>query len=231
MAVVEIIDVSVPDLDRRQLWAATVDSPTKGSAIDAYAVKLAGWVLARRAPAVAVEVVRDNRVIRFMPTYALRAREGAPELSSTERPPARIGFWGAVGVLGWPSEFELHLRAVLQDDSRVPFAVIRGRHQTICSGFTPKLNPLMVTAMDRSGTTWLMRVLAEHPRIVALRRYPYEFRPARYWMHMLKVVSAPSDYVFSSDPDNFPLDLERAGHNPYNTEFVDGHPSLKSWFG
>lgn len=38
-----------------------------------------------------------------------------------------------------------------------------------------ELKPVLVQALGRSGTTFLMRLLASHPRIVAHERYPLEF--------------------------------------------------------
>lgn len=231
MAVIEITDVTVPNLDTARLWGAAVDAPVTGSHIDAYSVKLAGWVLGRSAPVVAIEVVHEDRLVRSIPTYALHGGDGAGALGRADRPSAPTGFWGAVGVLGWPPEFKFFLRAVLKEGNAVPLATIRGRHHPLRSGFTPVLRPLMVTALGRSGTTWLMRLLAEFPRIVVHRRYPYEFRAAKYLAHMLKVVSEPADHLGSSRPDNFHNDLHWVGHNPFNSEFAAGHHRLTHWFG
>ncbi|MEQ8379662.1 sulfotransferase family protein [Parvibaculum sp.] len=42
-----------------------------------------------------------------------------------------------------------------------------------------ELKPVLVHALGRSGTTFLMRLLASHPSIVAHERYPLEFPPFR----------------------------------------------------
>lgn len=40
-------------------------------------------------------------------------------------------------------------------------------------------SPLSVTALGRSGSTWLMHLLAQHTEISAVKEYPYEHVPAR----------------------------------------------------
>jgi hypothetical protein len=60
------------------------------------------------------------------------------------------------------------------------------KHQPLRSSFQPRLQPLMITSLARTGTTWLMRVLAEHPAIVIYRAYPYELKSARHWLQSLK---------------------------------------------
>lgn len=43
--------------------------------------------------------------------------------------------------------------------------------------------PVFLVAEGRSGTTYLMRLLASHPEIVAYEEYPLEFRPALFSLY------------------------------------------------
>jgi hypothetical protein len=81
------------------------------------------------------------------------------------------------------------------------------------------------------GTTWAMRLLSEHPAVVAYRDYPYEVMAARYWVHQLRVLSAPADYGSSSDPDSFGWDLWRVGHNPFYGPLLRRSPLAAQWLG
>jgi hypothetical protein len=89
----------------------------------------------------------------------------------------------------------------------------------------------MVTSLGRTGTTWLMRLLSEHPGIVAHKHYPYELRTARYWMHMLRVLSEPANHFQSANFNNFHASRWSIGHNPFYAPPVTDDPDLRYWFG
>lgn len=229
MSIVEISDISVAAPDGGRLLGRRIDAPTAGFQGDTYAFRITGWVLSRLAQVETIEVVHDERVIRQSVCGVSRPAlaERYPDVPWAEW----SGFWTWVGVLSMPPEFRVVLRAVLSDGTRFPLATIRGRHQPVHSSYQPTIQPLMVTSLGRTGTTWLMRVLAEHPRIVAHRRYPYEMRVARYWMHTLKVLSDPANHQQSVGPDNFHANPFRIGHNPFYSVQMAEHRSLGEWFG
>lgn len=65
------------------------------------------------------------------------------------------------------------------------------------------LQPILLSALARSGTTWLMRLLISHPAIVGYPRYPYELHVAGYAWHACRVLAAPSGLTGLSHPDLF----------------------------
>ena len=79
---------------------------------------------------------------------------------------------------------------------------------------TPSCSALQLTSVGRTGTTWMMRMLAAHPGIVAHTNHPLEIWPARYWAHMLKVLSGPADPVSSVTSHNFDQDPGMSGRTP-----------------
>src|SRR5262249_5887071 len=155
--------------------------------IDRYVLKIAGWVLGSSAQAAEVEIIDENRVIR-------RERVSMPRPDIEDRlagmPGAGIcGFQSLVSLFGVARQFEIQVRAVLRDGSRIPLGTITGRRHPVRSTFQPTMRPLMLTGLARTGTTWLMKLLSCHPGIVAVRGYPYENRSASYWLHMAKVLT------------------------------------------
>ena len=145
--------------------------------------------------------------------------------------PAASGFWSLCGTLPLEREFRLDVRAVLADGTRAAVGSITGRREPIRTSFQPKLQPLLVTSLGRTGTTLLMSLLAAHPAVVAHRTYPYEIFPARYWLHVLRVLAEPADYTHSSHPSSFAEDIWRVGYNPFHTAPATHAPELTDLFG
>jgi hypothetical protein len=88
----------------------------------------------------------------------------------------------------------------------------------------------MVTTLGRSGSTWLMQILSAHPQIVVFRRFPYESAPAKYWLHMLRVMTEPANFLQSAHPDSFHNERWWIGANPFHDDRVYEQPVLEDWF-
>jgi hypothetical protein len=229
MPLVEILDVQTVAGGGRAVAACVLDAPLPGRRMETYGFAIEGWVLGRHAPAVAVQVVGDDGPLRWGTVRQPRpdVRTDYPDAPAAERSGFRL--W--VSVLGLRPEFELKVRAVFADERTARIATIRGRRQPLRTGFEPALQPIMLTTVGRTGSTWSMRLLAEHPRVVAHRIYPYETRVARYWLHMLKVLTDPMDHERSGHPDYFQNDKLAVPHNPFYPEPLGRSPRLDQWLG
>ncbi|MDQ3656693.1 MAG: sulfotransferase, partial [Chloroflexota bacterium] len=222
--------VSPRQLDARSLLGMSLQQPAETEERSNYALQVAGWVVGRNAPVSRVELVDNGQVIKLAPVDVNRPDVASHFLQATWA--VRSGFFTMVNTLALEPTFELELRAVLDKQATVPLAVIRGQRQPLPGADADKLQPLMITSLGRTGTTWLMRLLAEHPAIVAYRRYPYEVRPAMYWAHMLRVLSAPADYAKpTSHPHGFHLDASVVGPNPFFEATLHEYPDLQDWAG
>lgn len=234
MGLVDILEVKKFALNESRLWGFAVDVPKARAESEVWAVWLRGWVIGREVPVAALEVMYEGELWRRLAVDKYRSdlRIAYPQASRAEW----SGFADGVTVLGMAPEFELLIRARLQDDEVLPLATIRGRREALRSPFEPALNPLMVTSLGRTGTTWLNCLLSEHPRIVAYRRYPYETFVGSYWMQALIVLSAPADHLDSSHPGHFVLNRSLIGHNPYYMEVLSPETAveerpLSRWLG
>jgi len=143
---------------------------------------------------------------------------------------ADTAFTALVSLVGLKPIAELSVRVVLEDGSYVEGATITLRRDRLRTDFEPTLQPLMLTCLGRTGSTWVMRMLAAHPQVVTFRRFPYEAAPAKYWLHMLKVLSEPADLAHSAQPDTFHNNLFWVGQNPYCDESVFEQPALVNWY-
>src|SRR6185436_15609669 len=175
-----------------------VEQPAEGEQSDLHVLRVRGRVAGRAQRAHAVEVVYHGKAIQTAPIVSL----GPSPAAASEPDP-----WEAlVGLLGLRADAVLELHVVLEDGERLPAATLRLRRAPLRSGYEPQLQPLIMSSLGRSGSTWLMKLFAAHPEIVVTRHFPYESSPAKYWMHALKVLSDPANLAQSAHPNNFHAD-------------------------
>jgi Sulfotransferase family len=226
---VEVLDFSPPAQKPDQLLDWAVDSPRAGSKEDVFFLQLSGWALGRDSRVVKLLIVHDGSVIRTVPVDYPREDVAAshPEAVNAKT----CGFNVLVGVLGLPPDFTLHLMCVLEDGAKASLGSIHAVHEPVRSSVEPRLNPLMLTSLNRVGSTWMMGLFAAHPEIVVYRHYPYEYRSANYWAHMLNVLAQPANPVESSDPGDFHSDIWHVGNNPFYNRHVNEREALGKWLG
>jgi Sulfotransferase family len=136
-----------------------------------------------------------------------------------------------MGLIGLGTEVTLSLEVTLDDGTSVPAGSISVRRKPLRPDYEPRLNPIVVSTLGRSGSTWLMQMLASHPEIVIFRRFPYESAPAKYWLHLLRVVSEPVNLTHSADPKTSHTNLWWIGNNPHHDDRVYEQQVLEQWFG
>jgi sulfotransferase family protein len=224
----EVLSVT-PMEDVPGLRGFEVELPEAGRDDDVYVVPISGWLVGLESRAVAIEVVYHDRVLRTVPLQGRRPEllHVYPDLTED----TETLFQTLVGLVGLKLESELLLQAVLENGDRAPFASMVVRRQPLQSHFEPAIDPLILTGLGRSGTTWLMKMFASHPEIVVFRRFPYEHSVAKYWMHMLRVLTEPASPEDSADPDTLQGDLHWVGHNPFHDVTVFERPELAGWLG
>ena len=210
-----------------RVLGSRIERPLSGSAFDRTTFDVSGWIVGRDSPACQVELLAGDRVLRTIPLSVARPDVVAQHPEA----PEGSGFWALTGTLGLDRTFALDLRAVLEDGSRVPVGSIRGKRRPVTTSFEPKLRPLMLTSLGRTGTTLAMSLLSAHPSIVAHRTYPYEIFPAKYWLHLLRVLAEPADHIASLHPEGFTDDLWTIGHNPFHTAPITNEPELMQLLG
>lgn len=189
-----------------------------------YTISMSGWVRGRKDASVDIEIICDNESLVRMPANLERPDMAGfyPLISSAKH----CGFHIMIGTFGLPLRFELSVQAVFSDGTHAKLGTIQGSHSPLKADFQPRLNPLAVTSIARTGTTLLMKYLASHPQIAMHRVYPFENRSAAYWMHMLKILTTPANHHQSAHCDTFYQNAHWVGHHPY---YFDGF--LHEYFG
>jgi hypothetical protein len=127
LAAVEILSVSTPDETPEQLWGSDIDSPAAGYQTDRPGLHVAAWAIGQSAPAAAVELVSEDRVLVVAPLRMPR-----PDLSSAYSQAPEAGQSGMavdIDTTELPQEFEILVRVVLQTGERVQIGSIAGRRR------------------------------------------------------------------------------------------------------
>lgn len=78
------------------------------------------------------------------------------------------------------------------------------------------LQPLLVTAPGRGGSTILMKKLAAHPAVSVANIYPFETELLKYYGHAFRILTSPGDHNRSGKPETFVDNHRFLGANPYN---------------
>lgn len=198
MTLSRISEVEVHAPEGEDLWGFHLDAPEAGTSHAAYAFDVRGWALGRRARVTSVELKDGPRLLWRVPTDIARdeLRDTFPQAEGT----AVAGFFTIVNTLNLNREFEIVVRARLEDTSRVNMATLRGSREPLHTDFAPAIDPLLVTTLGRTGSTILMKVLATHPEITAFRPFEYEPRAATYWLGVMTTLTDPISYRRQMNP-------------------------------
>jgi glycosyltransferase involved in cell wall biosynthesis len=121
VALIACLDVvpAAPGDERLRAWY--VDYPARGSVAEAAALEIRGWVIGRHAPAVAVEILHEGRLLRRVPVDIRRDDVAGVH---PQAPSAAVSGFGTVVRMRPGAARRLDMRAVLADQQRVPIAAL-----------------------------------------------------------------------------------------------------------
>ncbi len=189
---VEIRTVNRADPFPRVLRGAYLDAPRPSQVFGAYCFEVAGWALGQDAPVAQIEIRSRGVVLKRVPVKAPRRdiAELHPELDWS----GRSGFRCLLNAAVLPRLFDLDVVAVLEGDERIPVGSISGTRRDPAAVPDGHLQPIMLTTLGRSGSTWVTRLLGQHPAVTAYAPFRYEPRAASYWMEMYGAMTEPGSY-------------------------------------
>jgi hypothetical protein len=227
--IIEIENVSCTPLDNNRFWGAAVNHPRSGEKLDIYALELEGWVLSRTSPAATVDVLEKGVLLYRVPVKARRRDRAAafPEVPEA----GNCGFRAGISALNLPATFELRLQVELEDGARMELAVIRGRRNPLQLGAPSRLLPLPLTTLGRTGSTWLVTLLAQHPQVLAYRPFDYETRVSSYWLAVLKALAEPCSYTQSFQGELYPGSWWLGDQRPSPVPRLPEESPLQLWLG
>ena len=183
-----------------RLLGFSVDRPAPGweteYGADTFSLEFEGWALGKE-PVVAVDLSQDGFTIWRMPVRHVRPDvvELHPDVPHAER----SGFYFPINALIFTPEFELTVSAMLDHQTPVKIATLKGHRARVRSSHEPSIQPLLLSTTGRSGSTIMMRMLANHPQVIAYKASQVEARAASYWADVFMALTDPANYLRQLD--------------------------------
>ena len=191
----KILDVRRLDVTGTGVREFVIDAPVAATRCATHVIDLHGWILGE-SPIRELTVLENACDVRRIPLNVDRpdVRAAFPGL-----PAQTCGFQTFLAFLGANRTITYTLLAHTADGREVPLCQIDARLGSI--GAPPEgLQPLMLTTLGRSGSTYVMGALARHPQIAAYRPFEYEARVSRYWVDVFAALAQPGSYLQSLVP-------------------------------
>ena len=205
-----------------------LDAPSPGAEADAFTIKFEGCVVARSRKPVSLELSGAGVDGERLPIGVLRhdLGEAYPDIRWAA---SNSGFQAQVGALRLPKVFEFVLAVVLAGGERVPVAAISGERADLESPVSV-IDPVLITTIGRTGSSLVLRLLAEHPEILTYRPRSREVKVASYWADIFVALAEPRSYQqpISSMLRGSPWWLADA--RPFDEKLDDDAP-LEQWLG
>lgn len=226
MTEVEILDVVRTELSPQFFWGGSIDSPVKGHLQNHYALLVNGWVLHRETEQLSIEAISDGQ-----PIASWQANRERPDVanwfSQTVNP--FCGFEGVLSTAILTPRFEVRIEAV-GPNSRTLLGTIYGRRSALAIGQESGIQPALVTTLGRTGSTLLMLLLGQHPKLIVHPPFPFETRVATYWASAFEGLSSPGSYLQSlaaGDESSFWW----TGHEEFPSETYVNQDPAAQWLG
>ena len=107
---------------------------------------------------------------------------------------ARSGFGGRIGSLHLPLHFDLELSVVMEDGRRAYVGSVNGHRRRLPRLDDARFQPVAVTTLGRSGSTWLTWMLGQHPELLAYKSFGFEPKVAAYFAEVARSLTQPASY-------------------------------------
>ncbi len=224
MSSIAIANVTFDSVEDDLLLGFELLEPKSDSGTDRYCLNLSGWALGRKSLARELQLWHRDMLLKSI-MVNLPSPEASRRFPDVPGKDA-CGFRTNLGMLGVDLHFNIEVKVVFRNSQVQRCATIIGSRQGITTSHRPKLNPIILTSLARTGTTRFMQTLCYHPSVAVLDRYPFEARPACYWLHMVKVLAEPSN-----GRNTFEANSAAIPPCPINSRPLTDDVPLGLWFG
>jgi hypothetical protein len=163
-----------------------------------YDLEISGWVLGKDSRVTHIELLDNNNyILQIIPIQYERL--DVFELFQDVINSKMSGFSTIINLLILPIETTISLIAKLESGTTALLSQFSIQRFPLHTLYQPRLQPLIINSLGRSGTTWLMHLLAQHLKIATYKNYPYELPVIEHFLHNMLIRN-----TFESYPDQIP---------------------------
>jgi hypothetical protein len=205
-----------------------ITCPQAGSSERVYSLPIEGWVVPAHAAAREVEIQCGERPLMRVPVAIERPDVAAlhPDLPWA----GRGGFAVRLNAVTLPPRFRLTVSVLHGDGDRTRLGTIEGERRPLPMQ-EPAYQPLVVTTLGRSGSTWLTWLLGRHPEIADYRSFEYESKVGPYFAEVLAALTQPASYY---QPIRGEIDNRgwwQGRERNWSLAWHSSHDSIDEWLG
>ncbi|MCU7917765.1 MAG: sulfotransferase [Candidatus Thiodiazotropha sp. (ex Epidulcina cf. delphinae)] len=202
--------LGIQNLENDQIQGFHLDSPSRGLSDSSDQLLVAGWIASQDESVSYLEIWDNSRNTSCcIHTFSLDVdRPDVVNHLYGSNIDQRCGFSTNLTLLGLLSNTLLSLRAHTISGKKISLCEIKLHRTPTSTNFHPKIQPIIITTLGRSGSTWLMQLLARHPSIIVANQHPYETFVLEYWLHLVShQLHSPYTFLTPVDQQRFKRDF------------------------
>jgi hypothetical protein len=167
------------------ITAFHIDSPATESSINGFLLQLRGWIVGEFLPGKKIRLW-DKSLGSSICVSDLN--ESRPDVLAAHNLPENTGSCGfnfSLNLLNLPAQATVILQFESTEGNFIAFAELDIQRPLLQPTWQCKRHPILVNSLGRSGSSLLMRLLAQHPDIVIQSPHPFEGRLAKFYVNQL----------------------------------------------
>ncbi len=219
----------VPATPSTALAGFNLQHPVAGSCEPGYWLPFAGYAVPAHVAPSEIHLHGAQRRLPRVPVSIERPDIAGlhPDLEWA----GRAGFAAQLSTIHLPRRFELAPSLLLEDGSEIALGTITGERPSLPVYAEGVHQPLLVTTLGRSGSTWLTWLIGQHPEIADYRSFEYESKVAPYFAEVLRALTQPSSYyqAVRGDIDNSGWWQGRVPR--WSLFWYSSHDAIDEWLG
>lgn len=171
-----------------------IDHPSSSETFKNKPFGFSGWIVGKNISFNTVEIFSNGDHLLSIPVEI--SRPDVVKHFNLSSANDHLGFAEYVNPFFLSRRFEIEGFAMSPEVGKIKLFQITGERKVLTCEREMDINPLFITTLGRTGSTFLLGLLGAHPKISVYRPFQVEARYASYWLQMFLSFSHPKSWVF-----------------------------------